>query len=121
MNNIKVDRSIVGSINTGNIKSLDVSLSNIKQSGNEELADSLKKIAEAIVNSKDLKPKQKDEAIEGINFISDQAQEPPESRKLSLLRTVITKQIPATINLSASLMTIWTKAGPIIKSYFNLS
>jgi len=41
--NIKVDQSVIGSINTGEVQRIDVAMSHIKTSGNEELVKALLK------------------------------------------------------------------------------
>jgi hypothetical protein len=48
--NIKVDRSVIGSINTGEVKRIDVAMSHIGAYGNEELVKALKEFTEAVIN-----------------------------------------------------------------------
>ena len=46
LNNIKVDNSTIGVLNTGNIESVDVSVTSLQQSGNSQLANAIKLIKE---------------------------------------------------------------------------
>jgi len=120
MNNINIDRSVVGTINTGNVESLETSLSSIKQGGDEQLAATLKLMTEVIVNSKELKPAQKDEALEALAFVGEQSLQDEGERKTSLIRSAIEGQIPNAINLSASILTIWETCEPIIKAHLGI-
>jgi hypothetical protein len=54
LHNIKVDNSVVGSINTGNVQSIDVSITYLKEAGSKQISEALKALAEAIANSSDL-------------------------------------------------------------------
>jgi hypothetical protein len=67
--NIKVDQSVVGSINTGEVQRIDVAMDRIKISGNEELVKILKKFTEAVITETKLDAELKNHIIEQ-NFIS---------------------------------------------------
>jgi len=61
--NIKVDRSVIGSINTGEVKHIDVCMSHIKTSGNEELVKALKDFTEAVISETKLNNDLKNQII----------------------------------------------------------
>ena len=44
LHNLKVDNSTIGVLNTGNIESVDVSVTSLQQSGNVQLADAIKEL-----------------------------------------------------------------------------
>ena len=63
-NSIRIDRSNVGVVNTGSIQSVQVSLAGIQQAGDAALAMALKEITEAVINSTELQPTQKNDAVQ---------------------------------------------------------
>jgi len=89
LNNINVENSVIGAINTGNISQIDVSLTNIKNCGNEDLAENLKKFTEAILNTEEISPQIKNEIIEQLSFLSSQAELPKENQKLSIIKPIL--------------------------------
>ncbi|WP_131224910.1 hypothetical protein [Achromobacter marplatensis] len=89
LNNISVSNSVVGTINTGSIGSLDQSISALVQLNETHLAQAFKGLSEAILQSGDLTRNQRNELIEAVNAISREAATPLETRQntvaLSLL------------------------------------
>jgi hypothetical protein len=89
LNNISVNNSVVGTINTGSIGNLDQSISVLAQLNQPQLAETFKKLSEAILQSGDLTGNQRNELIEALSVISREAATPPETRQntvaLSLL------------------------------------
>lgn len=70
LNNISVNNSVVGTINTGSIGSVDQSISALIQCGEPALADAIKGLSEAILQSGDLTRNQKNELIESLSVIA---------------------------------------------------
>jgi hypothetical protein len=64
LNNIKLDNSVVGAINTGTVKTIDVNLTHLHNAGNDRAGDALAQLTEAILSSNMLDPKQKNEMAE---------------------------------------------------------
>jgi hypothetical protein len=89
LNNISVNNSVVGTVNTGSIGSLDQSISALVQLNEPQVAQAFKGLSEAILESGDLTRNQRNELIEALNAISREAATPPETRQntvaLSLL------------------------------------
>ncbi|MGA2171523.1 MAG: hypothetical protein ABSG82_00735 [Sedimentisphaerales bacterium] len=104
-NNINVEKSVIGAVNTGNIGQIDISLSNIKNGGNEELATVLKEFTEAILRSVELTDSLKNEILEHLSFLAGQASLPEPARKKSVIQTLLStierviSSIPALIAL----------------------
>jgi len=103
--NIRVDNSVVGSINTGQVKQIDVAMDNIKNGGNEELANSLKTFTEEVLAEKQLTAQLRDELIEHLSFISSQCVLPKEARKPTIAKSVLERigEIVATVKLLAQI------------------
>jgi hypothetical protein len=112
-NNITVADSVVGSINTGDVKQIDVAMDHIKQRGDVELATAMKTLTEAVLNAADIDKTAKDEIVEQLSFVVGQLALPKEERRAGLVKPVLVGLAEA-VNASASLMTIWEKVGPMI-------
>ncbi|MBC8553117.1 MAG: hypothetical protein H8D23_26150 [Candidatus Brocadiales bacterium] len=106
MDNIKVDSLTIGALNTGNIQSVDASITNLKQSGNEQLANAIVTITDSVIASSDLQDKIKDELIEILSFISSEATAPPGQQRKGIAKSVI-KKFEDTISVSATLTQLW--------------
>lgn len=102
---IRVDRSVVGTTNTGNIQRLGVALTHIQNGRQAEVADALQKLTQAAVDTSDLQAEQKGEALEHLAYLATQAELPQPQRQPSVGRLVITG-LERLVNLSASLMTL---------------
>jgi hypothetical protein len=104
-NNIRVENSTVGVINTGDVKSIDSVVSTAKTAGNEGLASALKDFTEAVLNTVDLQQDQKNEVVGQLAFLSQQAMA-QQKQAPSVMRAIISG-IERAINGSASLITLW--------------
>ena len=93
MNNISVNNSVVGTINTGSIGTVDQSISALIQLGEPESAEAFKSLTEAILQSCDLTRNQRNELIEILSVLSKEAATPPQTRENSVARTLLDKAI----------------------------
>lgn len=98
---INVDRSVVGAINTGNVKRMEVALNDIHvKNENTELEKALKEFTEAVLNEKSLAVEKKDEIVEQLSALATQAAQPKESRLTSVMKLLVTSigaSIPSTL------------------------
>ena len=101
---------MIGSINTGNIGQIDVALSDIKNGGNDELANNIKEFTEAVLASTVLTIEMKNEIIEQLSFLSGQATVPKESQKGSIIKPILST-IGKGIQHIPSLLTLFEKLG----------
>jgi hypothetical protein len=112
--NIKVDRSVIGAINTGVVENLDVAMTNIRAGGDEELVDALRQMTEAVIRTADLATEQKNEALDHLAVIAEQAARPKERRSIGALKAVIAA-FERVILTSAALLALWQQFGkPIL-------
>ena len=56
LNNIKINGSVVGAVNTGVVRQLDVAMSNVRNSGNTEVFEALQKLTQAVMDSREIPP-----------------------------------------------------------------
>lgn len=91
LNNIHVSNSTVGTINTGSIGTVDQSITVLTHIGQPNLAQAVKSLSEAILQSGDLTPNQKNELIESLSVIAKEAATPPEARQSTVALSLLEK------------------------------
>ena len=111
-NNIKVEGSIVGAINTGEVQRIDVAIDPIKM-GDAALAASVKKFTEAVIADQAIAETSRTEVLEQLSFLTEQATFPKERRKTGLIRPVL-DGIPKAIALSKTLLDLWGTLHPLL-------
>lgn len=109
---INFDRSVVGAINTGNVKNMEVALNNIHaQNGNAELEKALKEFTEAVLHEKSLAVATKDGIVEQLSVLAAQAALPKESRLKSVMNALVTS---IGTSIPAALIEHWDKIKPML-------
>lgn len=116
-NNIQVDNSVVGSINTGSIKKLDIMMSAMQGEDNQELADMFQNLTQAILDATDLEQSDKDSALECLSFLSEEACTPETNRRLTMGRAAISKLEQILSNVG-SMASVWSVAKPWLDPLF---
>ncbi len=111
-NNIKIDNSVVGAVNTGTINSLNQSLNTV----DPKLANALKLFSESVLVAAELDDKEKTAVLENAAFVTEQVGIPADTRKTSMIRNAY-QAIRETVSVSASLTTIWRAIGPVLKAH----
>jgi len=115
--NIKVDQSVVGSINTGEVQRIDVAMDRIKISGNEELVKILKKFTEAVIAETKLDAELKNQIIEQISFLASQSVLPKGKQKSGIVKAVLLG-VKDTVSTIVSLSSLWDKLEPLLERVF---
>lgn len=96
LHNISVSNSVVGTINTGSIGTVDQSISALVQGGESELAKAIKALSEAILQSGDLTRNQKNELVESLSVISKEAVTPQGARQNTVALSLLEKAMKVT-------------------------
>lgn len=92
LNNITIDRSTIGILNTGlmqEIQQIDVNISKLEQTSQTEIAEALAGLTQAIASSGQISDKQRSELIQQLNELSDQALLAPNQRKTGVIRAIV--------------------------------
>jgi len=118
LNNIKIDNSTIGVLNTGNIESVDVSVTSLQQNGNNQLANAIKEITNAVVASNELQAETKNQLIEMLSIISSEATAPAERQRKSVVKVLIDR-FKDILSISVQLTQLWNTWGPIIVGAFS--
>jgi len=96
MNNISVNNSVVGTINTGSIGSVDQSITALLQLGESDTANAIKSLTEAFLKSNDLTKNQQNELIETLSVLAKEAATPQQARENSVAHTLLDKAMKIT-------------------------
>jgi hypothetical protein len=118
-NNISVNKSVVGAINTGNVQSIDVAIRDIKQKGTPaaaEMAKALKEFTEATLQATDLEQTAKNDLVEQVAFLTDQLRTKSADRKTGMVSRTLTT-IGTAASTSNALVALW----PHLHHLFNLA
>lgn len=117
-NNIKVDRSTIGAINTGELENIDINITHINKTGSKELVEALKEFTQAVIEEIKLNESQKNQIIEQLSFLTSQINTPKDNRKISIIKMVLLT-IKNSITTLAGLTSLWEKLYPLLQK--NLS
>lgn len=118
-NNIQVDKSVVGSINTGSIRELDIMIGAMREEDNQELASVFQDLTHAILKAKeaDLEQSDKDSALEFLLFLSEEAFTPETDRRSRIGKAAISKLEQILSNVG-SIASVWSAAKPYLDALF---
>lgn len=120
LHNIHVNNSIVGTINTGSIGTVDQSISALVRSGEPALAEAIKGLSEAILQSGDLTQNQKNELIESLSVISREAATPAGARQNTVALSLLEKTMKITA-LANDITDVCQKWWPVLVAAFSVA
>lgn len=118
-NHISISGGQIGVLNTGNIQSLNQTISNLYTASATDLANNIRDFSRAIIKDEKLNDGQKSEVIEGLDFVAKELFKKPENRKLSILKILIGK-ISDVTQFTANALTIWQILQPLLEKYLAL-
>lgn len=120
LHNIHVSNSVVGTINTGSIGTVDQSITALVQGGEPALAEAIKGLSEAILQSGDLTRNQKNEVIESLSVISREAATPVGARQNTVAMSLLDKAMKVTA-LANDITDVCQKLWPILIAAFSVA
>jgi hypothetical protein len=120
LQNINVNNSVVGTINTGSIGTVDQSISALIQTGEPKLAEAIKSLSEAVLQSGDLTRNQKNELIESLSVLSKEAATPLEQRQNTVAISLLEKAIKLT-SLANDITDVCNKWWPVLAVAFGVA
>jgi hypothetical protein len=105
---IKIDKSVVGAVNTGTVEKMEVALNNIHAlNQNAELEQHLKNFTEAVLHEAKLSAQAKNNVMEQLSELAAQVALPKESRAIVIMKALVTSI--ATNIASTGLIEHWDK------------
>jgi hypothetical protein len=117
LHNINVSNSVIGTLNTGSIGTVDQSITALVQCGEPALAEAVKTLSEAILQSGDLSRNQKNELVESLSVISKEAATPKESRQNTVALALLEKAMKVTA-LANDITDVCQKWWPVLLAAF---
>lgn len=117
LNNIHVDRSTVGAINTGEVAKIDVSITVLQQAGNQDVSDALKALTQAIVDASDMREDSKSQTLDQVGYLSEQAVAAAKDRKPGMIKAALSS-ITQTATTVSAVAAAWSAAEPVLKAHF---
>ena len=113
LNNINISNSVVGTINTGYLNSVDQTITALNGLGESSIAEAIKELTEATIKSNDLGTNQKNELIEILGVLASEAATPSEERKRVITKNLLERGIQLT-KLANDITEITQKWWPVL-------
>jgi len=119
---IHIQNSNVANLNVGSqIGVITANLQAISEGGDreQEFARAIEQLTQAIVSEAALQQNQKQEVVEAIATLSQEAAKKPEERSKGTMKALVA-WLPTAIGAANNLVTLWGKLGPGIKAYLGI-
>jgi hypothetical protein len=87
---INVNRSVVGAVNTGTVRQMEVALNHVHIANeNIELETALKEFAEAVIQEVSLTAEVRNEILQQLTALTEQLTKPAQSRSLGVIKAFL--------------------------------
>ncbi len=118
---INISGGTFGILNAGTIEetsSISINISSLREMGHEQLATAIEKLIKALEISNEINNSNKQEIIEQLSELSNQAIQPPEKRlKTSVIKS-LTSSLATSLSVASDLAQLWSVCAPIITTHF---
>lgn len=118
-NEFRIDRSVVGAVNTAEVAKIEVSMNNIQNQDSSEFSAAIKALTEAFAANVELQETKKEELLEILSYLSSQATLPEEQQQKTLIKRMLSG-VPQIIAGAADLTAIWIAHHQALLNFFNL-
>ena len=119
LNNIQVTNSEIGVLNTGTIENVDSTVTVLKTEGNADLAAAITSLTEAVIKDNEITTNQKNQVLELLGSLSEEAVAPKEKRKLAVVRALL-GELAGVLGGVATLTQAWEKTRAILQQVFGI-
>ena len=113
---INISGGHVGVVNAGTIHTIEQNLSTVNEAGEKNLVEAIKTLTEAVIASKDLREEQQKEALENLEFLSNQPNLPLEKRSKSGVISAVLAGLHHLISTGSNISQIWSTWGPKLEA-----
>lgn len=117
LNNISIDNSVVGVLNTGSIETVDAAVTTLNRSGETDIAQALIDLTQAIASNKEATDETKNDILEILSVVSSEATAPKEERRSSAMKPML-REMSTLLSGAASLSQLWDRYGPVLTAFF---
>jgi hypothetical protein len=119
--NITVSDSVVGVLNAGersDMSSLSVNISDLVESGQQDVATALTALAEAIRTSAELEAAERSHVLDLLAELAQQAGLPKEKRAKAAAIKAVLSGLATSIGAAGGLAEVWSTWGPAVQRFF---
>ena len=116
---IKVSDSNIGVINSGTLFNLEMGIEVIQNRGDKDLANAVKELTQAVLDSQEINDELRREMAEQLEFLVTEALAGKDKQRKGLAGRVMS-DISQSIASVAALLTIWNNVQPLLQLYFGL-
>jgi hypothetical protein len=117
LNNIRVDRSTIGVLNTGTIQSVDNAVTALHQSGDRDLSRAILELTQAVLASTEAERDMKNNIVEVLSILSTEATAPRERRRSKAMWPLL-EQLATWVSMVPGLIEVWHRVEPVLRSAF---
>jgi hypothetical protein len=118
-NQFRIDRSVIGAVNTAEVAKIEVSMNNIQNQDSTEFTAAIKELTEAFASNSAMQDSKKEELLEILSYLSNQATLPEQQQQKTLIKRMLSR-VPQIIATAADLTTLWAAHHQALISFFNL-
>lgn len=118
-NQFRIDRSVIGAVNTAEVAKIEVSMNNIQNQDSTDFTTAIKELTEAFAANAELQEAKKEELLEILSYLSNQATLPEQQQQKTLIKRMLSR-VPQIISTAADLTTLWVAHHQALISFFNL-
>ena len=115
--NIKVDRSVIGTINTGTVQEIISNLNHIQLGTDAKVGEALATFTQSVLADKAIGDVAKQELIDQISTLSAEAATAPNQRKLGVIKAMVST-IGQTASTITTLSQAWEHLRPILEQLY---
>lgn len=119
INNFNISNSHIGVINTGEVERIELAMQIMKDRNDLDLAGAFQEFAQAVLDAEDIPEPEKNELLEQVAEVSEQALKPPEKRKKGIIKSLL-GGIKSLATTTTTIAEAWEKVEPIVKGFFDL-
>ena len=117
LNNINIDRSSIGILNTGNIGAVDGAITVLRKHGEEDAAKAIACLTEAVVREEGVNTEQKNRILEMLSVLSGEATLPKEKRRSFAMKPLVL-ELATLLGGASALAQLWQQFEPLISGLF---
>jgi hypothetical protein len=117
LNNIRIEGSTIGVLNTGTIGTVDAAVTALKQTGDADAATLFTRITEAVANDRQLPADAKNQVLELLSVLSTEATAPKERRRSAAMMPLL-ERLATLMSGAAALAQLWSQYGPLLRQLF---
>lgn len=118
-NQFRIDRSVIGAVNTAEVAKIEVSMNNIQNQDSTYFAAAIKELTEAFAANAELQDSKKEELLEILSYLSSQATLPEQQQQKTLIKRMLSR-VPQIIATAADLTALWAAHHQALIGFFNL-